>query len=90
MVERMTYKRQELCEENTCYEVNDFTARAGAPKKHLFYFAPSPNSTQAGQDDAQPLLPDQICSPYLAYESVRLQSFIEPAVSEDSFLGYIS
>jgi hypothetical protein len=54
MVERMTYKRRELCEENTYYEGNDFTARTGAPKKQLFHFAPSPNSAHAGQDDAQP------------------------------------
>jgi hypothetical protein len=50
----MTYKRRELCEENTFYEVKIFTARAGAPKRHLFLFAPSPNSAQAGQDDTQP------------------------------------
>jgi hypothetical protein len=31
----MTYKRRELCEEHTYYEVKDFTARTGAPKKAL-------------------------------------------------------
>jgi hypothetical protein len=47
MVERKAYKRRELCEENAFYQVRYFTARAGAPKKQLFHFAPSPTRAQA-------------------------------------------
>jgi hypothetical protein len=53
MVERMAYKRRTV-RRKYCLRSKYFTARAGAPQKHSFHFAPSPNSAQACQDDTQP------------------------------------
>jgi hypothetical protein len=89
MVERVTYRRRELCEGNTSYEVKDLTARAGAPKNTCSLSRHRPTVLRLPRRYTA-LLPDQICSAYAAYERVRLQSCIQPAMSEASLLGYIS
>jgi hypothetical protein len=86
----MTYKRSELCEEHTYYEVKDFTARAGAPKTHLFHFAPSPNSAQACQDDTQPFFRIKYVALTLRTKAwVYSHAFNRPC-QKLRYLGYIS
>jgi hypothetical protein len=90
MVERMAYKRRELSEENAFYEAKYFIARAGAPKKHLFHFAPSPNSAQACQDDTQPFFRIKYVALTLRTNAHVYSHAVNRPCQKLGYLGYIS
>jgi hypothetical protein len=79
-----------VCEEITYSEGKDFTARADAPKNHLFLLSPSPNSAQTCQDYAQTFFRIKYVALTLrTHACVYSHAFNRPC-QKLRYMGYIS